>query len=152
MMTALDRGTRALGQIARRGQLGYVLLLTVVVTATAAAGAYYLERDEPGASIGTPVDALWWAATIVTTINSPLETVTFEGRVIGLLLRVFALAISGYLTATIAVYLLGRPQSTAEQAEASELAELRREVRRLGALLERRLPEGGRAGGRDRVA
>ena len=141
LLTTLNRGTRAIGHVARRGQFGYVILLTAIVTATAAAGAYYLERDEPGANIQTPGDAVWWAATLVTTMNSPYETVTFEGRVVGFLLRVFALGVSGYVTAVIAVYLLGAPRQEKEiKADQAEIRELHREIARLEALIERRLP------------
>lgn len=143
--TTLNRGTRALGRIAHRGQLGYVVLLTLVITVTSAAGAYYFERTEPNANILTAADAFWWAATIVTTINSPYETVTFEGRVIALLLRVFALSISGYLTAIIAAYLIGDKQAAeTDQAETDqiELRQLRLDVARLQTLIERRLADG----------
>ena len=137
IITSLNRGTRALGSVARRGQLGYVLLLTLVVTVTSGAGAYFFERTDPNANILNPGDALWWAAAIVTTINSPYETITFEGRVLALLLRVFALSISGYLTAIIAVYLLGDNQSAeSPEADGAELRRLRIEVARLRALLE----------------
>lgn len=132
LMTTLNRGSRALGQVVRQGQFGYVLLLMLLVTVTAAAGAYYFELNEPGATITTPGEAFWWAATLLTTMNSSLETITLEGRVIGLLLRFFALAASGYLTATIAVYLLG-PGQGPQQAEAdrAELREPRLQVARL---------------------
>jgi len=142
IVTGLNRGTRALGNIVRRGRFGYVLLLTLLVTVTSAAGAYYFERTEPGANILTPGDAFWWAATLVTTMNSPFETITFEGRVIGLLLRVFALAISGYLTAIIAVYLLGgKGPAEPTQPDPTELRQLCDEIARLERLIERRLPE-----------
>ncbi|HZS01560.1 MAG TPA: ion transporter [Chloroflexota bacterium] len=140
LLTTLNRGSRALGHIVRRGQLGYVLLLTVSVVATAAAGAYYLEHDEPGALIKTPGEAIWWAATLVTTMNSSLDTVTVEGQVVSLLLRVFALGVSGYVTAVIAVYLLGAPRQPEEGPDQPELAALRAEVAALRALVERRLP------------
>jgi voltage-gated potassium channel len=139
LLTALNRGTRALGHVVQRGQFGYVLLLTLIVVATAAAGAYYLEHDEPAALIRTPGDAVWWAATLVTTMNSPLETVTAEGMIVSLLLRVFALGVSGYVTAVIAVYLLGTPRPAQEHPEDAELAALRAEVAALRGLIERRL-------------
>jgi len=143
IITALNRGSRALGQVVQRGQLGYVLLLTLIVTLTAAAGGYNLERDEPGANIRTPGDAIWWAATMITTINSPLEPVTLEGRVLGLLLRIFAVSIIGYLTATFAVYLLGNPaRGDEQQRSATELQALTLKVERLEQLLEERLPKG----------
>ncbi len=136
LITTLNRGTRALGHIFVRGQLGYVLVLTMLVTLSAAAGAYYLEHDEPNTMLRSPGDALWWAATLVTTINSPLETVTVEGRLLGLLLRIFAIGITGYLTATIAVYLLGVPrQPSRDHATVAELRRLRRAVRHLEAMV-----------------
>ena len=140
LLTALNRGTRALGHVVQRGQFGYVVLLTLIVVASAAAGAYYLEHDEPNALIRTPGDAIWWAATLVTTMNSPLETVTFDGDLVSLLLRVFALGVSGYVTAVIAVYLLGTPPQERPHPEEAELAALRAEVASLRALVESRLP------------
>jgi voltage-gated potassium channel len=141
LLTTLNRGSRALGHVVQRGQLGYVLLLTICVVASAAAGAYYLEHDEPDAAIRTPGNAVWWAATLVTTMNSSLETVTIEGQIVSVLLRVFALGVSGYVTAIIAVYLLGTPRQPHEPpADTTELAALRAEVEALRALVERRLP------------
>jgi voltage-gated potassium channel len=157
VITTLNRGSRALAHVVQRGQLGYVLLLTVLVTMTAAAAVYYLEHDNPAAVVRTSGEAVWWAATIVTTINSPLEAVTFEGRVIGLLLRLFAVTVTGYLTAILAVFLIGRPPidesagsgngsandldrvkgTYAESTLATEVRALRRDVGALRATLAR---------------
>ncbi|MDQ3809601.1 MAG: ion transporter [Chloroflexota bacterium] len=139
LLTTLNRGGRALEHVARRGQLGYVLGLTLLVTAGGAAGVYFFESGEPDALIHTPGDALWWAATLITTVNSPLAVVTLEGRLVAMLLRVYALAVSGYITAVIAVQLFGLSQrdhaTDAHALEAlleemhllrNELAEVRR--------------------------
>jgi voltage-gated potassium channel len=145
LLTTLNRGGRALEHVVRRGQLGYVLGLTVLVTLAGAAGAYFFELGEPNALIRTPGDALWWAATLITTVNSPLAVVTLEGRVIGLLLRVYALGVSGYVTAVIAVQLFGLGQQD-QAIDPRALAELRDEVRSLRReLAEARLH--GRANG-----
>jgi voltage-gated potassium channel len=145
LMTTLNRGTRALEHVLRKGQLTYVLAAAALVTLTAAAGALYFERDAPSASIRTAGEALWWAATIITTINSPLEAVTLEGRIIAFMLRIFGLAFSGYLTAIIAVYLLGAvPGQDADrddEGQRAELQRLRADVARLEQLVEQRLPE-----------
>ncbi len=143
ILTTVNRGSRALGNIVQRGRFDYVLALTGVVTVTSGAGAYYFERTEPSANIRTPGDAFWWAATIVTTVNSPYETITLEGRVIALLLRVFGLAISGYLTAIIAAYLIGAKESAPEAsgATADALRELRLQVARLQNVIEQRASE-----------
>lgn len=140
--TALNRARNALGDIAGNNQFGYVAALTLLVTIVAAAGAYFFERASGGEEgITSFPEALWWAATVVSTINAQSEPATLEGRLIALALRVFGVAIIGYITAAIAVYLIGRPApaDTAGDASATdELRALRDEVRTIRRLLEER--------------
>lgn len=135
VLTTLNRGARALGTIVRRGELGYILGLTLLVTLTASGATFYFEQGAPGARITTVGDAIWWAFTLVTTINTGLEPVTLEGRIIGVLMRVFALAVSGYITAIIAVHLLGFGEVNDEAELAGEVRLMREELSRLRALL-----------------
>ncbi|MBI4499256.1 MAG: ion transporter [Chloroflexi bacterium] len=148
--TVLNRGIGAIGHVFERGEFGYVLLLAVAVTVTAAAGAYFLERGQPNATITSPGEALWWATTLMTTMGSNLEAVSVEARFIGLVLRVVALGISGYITATIAVYLLGvrSPGQRLPPQELEELRKLRRDVSRLVARPGRSRPGRNDRGGR----
>lgn len=140
VVTTFNRGTRALSDIVERGRFSYVVGLTIAVIVVAAASAYYFEVGEPGATIQSFGDALWWSSTLVTTMNSPLYVVTVEGRFIGLVVRVFALALSGYLTAILAVAWIGAqpaaPSKLPDPALAEELRRLRQEVARLRSLLE----------------
>lgn len=138
VVAGLNRGTRALGRFFEQNRFGYVLILTVIVTLTAGAGVYYLERDQAGSNITSVGDALWFAATVVTTINSPLEPVTLEGRVLAFLLRVFGLAVIGYITATIAVFLLGRPAEHEAEATREELRAIREQLAAIEAALRER--------------
>jgi voltage-gated potassium channel len=136
ILAVFNRGSRALGRIARRGQLGYVAALTVVVILTGAAGVFYFERSEHGASIKTIGDALWWSATVVTTINTSFEPSSLEGRIIGFLLRLFALGFTGYITALIAAYLLGyRGEGGFSERDRAEIRHLHREIAELRALI-----------------
>lgn len=129
IVTAANRATRSLQVLAAYARYRYVAAVTLIVAGSGAAGVYYFEATEQS-SIATIGDATWWAATTITTINSGLDPVTFEGRVIGVLLRIYGLAVSGYLTATIAVYLLGpRPESPEVAALRREVAELRAQAR-----------------------
>lgn len=109
--------------------------------AAAAAGAYYFEIGEPGSQMQTTGDALWWAATLGTTMGSPLTVVTLESRIIGMLLRIYPLGLSGYVTAVIAVQLFGA-QQPAPTDPGDALASLQREVH----LLRQELDEFKRAG------
>ncbi|MGH2449529.1 MAG: ion transporter [Chloroflexota bacterium] len=141
ILTGLNRGTRAIGTVIKRGGLGYVLALTGIVVLTAAAATYYFEQGQPGADIHTFGEALYWAATVVTTMSIGLEPQSVEGRVIAILLRIYALGIAGYLTAIIAAYLLGvtNPRTTvSESSHQRELRQLHDDVTRLSQMLARR--------------
>lgn len=71
LLGAINRSMRALAiGLGRRG-LGYLVLLTLLVTITGAAGMYRFELDAPGgpgfANYGT---AVWWTAMLLTTMGS----------------------------------------------------------------------------------
>jgi voltage-gated potassium channel len=137
ILAVFNRGTRALGHVARRGQLGYVAALTTIVILTGAAAVYYFEHGDAASSIKSIGDALWWSATVVTTINTGLEPSTLEGRIIGFLLRLFALGVTGYLTALIAAYILGfRDERGFGQNDRTEIQLLRAEIAELRAALQ----------------
>lgn len=139
---ALNRGGRALGHFARSSRYGYVVALTALVVLTSAAIVYYFERDASTTDLTSFGEALWWSATIVTTINAQLETVTVEGRIVGFLLRVFGMAVISYITATVAVFLLGRlPTEEGGRSQMDELRQLREDTARLRQLLESSLAE-----------
>ena len=134
-----NRAMRALREILRGRQFGYLVALTLLVVAASSAGIHVFERDQPEATIRTVGDAVWWAACTVTTINSEKYAVSLEGRVLAVLLRVYAVAIFGLLTANIASYLVGKRQAEAAAAAAASgppetgdgMAALVEEVRRL---------------------
>ncbi len=134
-----NRAMRALREILRGRQFGYLVALTLLVVAASSAGIHVFERDQPDATIRTVGDAVWWVACTVTTVNSEKYAVSPEGRVLAVLLRIYAVAIFGLITANIASYLVGKRQAEAAAAatavgalEAGDgLAALVEEVRRL---------------------
>jgi voltage-gated potassium channel len=111
VLAAINRGMRSLTIAFRRRGLGYLLMLTVVITATGAAGMYRFELDAPGGP-GFPdyTSALWWTAMLLTTMGSDYWPQTAEGRILCLLLAIYALAVFGYLTAAVAAYFVGKDQ------------------------------------------
>ena len=119
LVGGLNRGLRSLQAVFRGRSALYLSLLTLLVTLLGAGGTLLLERAAPGSDIATFGDALWWSATLVTTVNSDLDPVTGWGRVVGWLLRVYAVAVFGYLTASIARYLVGEVDRPAPALTAS---------------------------------
>lgn len=129
VVSSLNRGMRALGASLGRRGFGYVAALTALVIVAGAAGMYAFESGVPG-GLETYGEALWWTTMIMTTLGSQYWPETFEGRVLCIFLALYAFAIFGYVTATLATYFIGRDAASidAEVAGARELSELRREV------------------------
>jgi voltage-gated potassium channel len=109
VLAAINRSMRTLAITFRQRGLGYVVLLTCIVTATGAAGMYQFELDARGGpgfeDYGT---ALWWTAMLLTTMGSDYWPRTPEGRILCLLLATYAFAVFGYVTAAIAAYFVGK--------------------------------------------
>ena len=140
VVSSLHRGMRAFGATMSRRGFGYVAGLTLLVTVVGAAGMYAFEGDGPNPtglhSYGT---ALWWTAMIMTTLGSEYWPQTPEGRVLCFLLSVYAFAVFGYATATLASFFLGQDAANTQAGVAAtgqiallqaEVATLREELRR----------------------
>lgn len=139
---SMNRSMRALGRTAERRGVAYVVLLTLIVTFAGAAGMYAFEAsvsDTPSAPRSYPT-ALWWTGMIMTTMGTEYWPKTVEGRVLAMLLSLYAFAVFGYMTAAIASYFIGRDAEEEDgelagrdalQALQVEIAALRSEVRAL---------------------
>jgi voltage-gated potassium channel len=132
VVSSLNRGMRALRATLERRGFGYVVLLTVLVVFAGAAGMFAFENEIPG-GLGDYGEAVWWTAMIMTTLGSEYWPQTLEGRVLAFILALYAFAIFGYVTATLATFFVGRDAESneAELAGAGELAALREEIRAL---------------------
>ena len=131
---SLNRGMRALGGTMNRRGMGYVLGLTLLVTLAGAAGMYAFENQNPsGRGLNDYGTALWWTAMVMTTMGSEYWPQTAEGRVLCLLLSLYAFTMFGYVTATLASYFIGRDAESpeAEVAGAKAVESLRDEIRAL---------------------
>lgn len=131
VVAGANRSMNALRRTMGRRGLGYVLALTVIICLLGALGMRAFEADGPnGAAFGSFGDALWCTAMILTTMGSQAWPATGEGRVLALLLSIYAFAVFGYVAATLASYFVGRDQE-AVQPNTRELRQLRREIRLL---------------------
>lgn len=112
LLGAMNRSMRTLALGFRRRGLGYLVVLTAIVAVTGAAGMYRFELDAPGgpgfADYGT---ALWWTAMLLTTMGSDYWPRTPEGRLLCLVIAIYAFAVFGYVTAAIAAYFVGQDKN-----------------------------------------
>lgn len=108
LLGTINRGVRGLTLGFRRRGAGYVILLSLFVAATGAAGMYRFELDVSGGP-GFPdyATALWWTAMLLTTMGSDYWPRSPEGRVLCFFLALYAFAVFGYVTAAIAAYFIG---------------------------------------------
>lgn len=149
LVTSLNRGMRAIGKTLGRRGIGYVIALTTIVTFAGAAGMYAFESPAAlreagveGSGLATYGEAVWWTAMIMTTLGSDYWPQTAEGRLLGWLLALFAFAIFGYITATIASYFVGQDTGVGavlaqpDGAVRDELGALRAEVAALRQQIE----------------
>jgi voltage-gated potassium channel len=160
LVSSLNRGMHALGASLSRRGFGYVIALTVLgrvckltmdprhssirlfrkaasellckhalVTFAGAAGMYAFENGAHS-GLNSYGEALWWTAMVMTTMGSQYWPQTVEGRVLCVFLALYAFAVFGYVTATLATFFVGRDAENdeAELAGAKQLAALREEV------------------------
>lgn len=138
IVSSLNRGMRALGRTLGRRGAPYVVMLTLLVTLAGAAGMYAFE-NEPTRQQGFAgfADALWWTAMIMTTMGSAYWPQTDAGRVLCVLLSLYAFAVFGYVTALLASFFVGRDVETGE-LRGNEVRQLLEEIRTLRAALDLR--------------
>ena len=101
------RGSSATLALLRRRRLGQLALISAMVVLIGAALGFILEQGAPGAQLRTFGDALYWSATIVTTVGSELYPVTPGGRILAFFLMLYAVGVFSYFIASIATVFVG---------------------------------------------
>jgi len=135
---------------------GRITLYTVGSAAllifTSALASLDAERHEPGSSIRTFGQALWWALTTFTTVGyGDTFPVSREGRFIAALLMIGGVALAGVVTATLAswiVSLVDEENAEQEAATQAQVAALQQQVDELSERIDRLLEvhDSGRRG------
>ncbi len=117
----------------------YVAAATLTILAVSAAAMHDVERGARDANITSFGDALWWAATTVTTVGyGDRYPTTTAGRLIAVALMLVGIALLGVLTASVAAWFVGRLQDVqaAEERTESTLADVLAELQHLRARLD----------------
>src|SRR4051794_1680610 len=92
-----------------RARLVFLLLATIVIDVVATALMYLLERDAPGSDFDDVGEALFWTSTQLTTVSSQMANpVTTLGRVLDVVLQVWAISVVAMLAASLAAFLRAR--------------------------------------------
>jgi len=116
----------SLGRTMQRRGFVYVIALTAIVTFAGAAGMLAFENHSRGIeNYGT---ALWWTAMIMTTMGSAYWPETPEGRILCIVLALYAFTVFGYVTATLASFFVGRDKEIDKEEGKVSLNELRDEI------------------------
>ena len=112
---------------------------------TSALATLDAERHEPGTSIRTFGQALWWALTTITTIGyGDTVPVSTEGRFIVALLMIGGVALIGVVTATLAswiVSLVEEENAEQEAATQAQVADLQQQISELSERIDRLLED-----------
>ena len=136
LVTSANRGFDTAARILGRRGIGYLLAATLVVLFLGAAGMASFESPAALRAAGVPAtgatgaagavgavgaglanygEALWWTAMMLTTIGTGYTPVTVEGRILGFLIAIWAIAVFGYLVATLASHFVGTERPVADE-------------------------------------
>jgi voltage-gated potassium channel len=75
------------------------------------------ERGQPGATINSVGDGLWWAITTLTTVGyGDIYPTTTEGRFIAVGLMVSGICVLGVISATVAAWFVRITQNDSEKS------------------------------------
>jgi voltage-gated potassium channel len=126
-------GLRFAQRLFGRRKFHYTALVALAVVFIGAFGVYLAESDTNKA-VGSFGDALWWAFVTVTTVGyGDVSPVTFEGRIIAVILMLTGIGVIGIFTASVASYFFEQ-----DQADTAELiARMEAIERKLDLLLNR---------------
>ncbi len=127
----LARGAAGLRQIMGPYRGAYVLTIGLMAVLMSAVLVALFERGGDGSIKGFG-DALWWAATTVTTVGyGDKFPVTAEGRAVAVFLMVIGIALFGTLTAGIAAYFVQGDAAPEKGVTTEELMEKLKDLEEL---------------------
>lgn len=133
LYASFRRSLRALGLTLQRRGFQYVAAATVIVIFAGAAGMYAFERTAGEDNFKSYAESVWWTAMLITTIGPEFWPATVEGRILCLVLSVYAITVFGYIAATLASHFIGRDATQAVRP--ADVKDLQQTVDRLTELM-----------------
>jgi voltage-gated potassium channel len=139
LAVVIDVLQRAVGHTIRGKVIVYTICGALVLIYAGSLAILQVERGQPGATITSFGNAVWWAITTVTTVGyGDLSPVTTMGRVVAVALMIGGITLVGVVTATLASWIVQRVAEediANEAATRAQIEELRQEIRRLAKSL-----------------
>jgi hypothetical protein len=92
-----------------RARLTFLMVATLLVDAVATAAMFMLEHDNPRSGFDDLGGALFWVSAQLTTVSSQMPNpVTTPGRVIDIVLSIWAITVAATLAAALAAFFRAR--------------------------------------------
>jgi hypothetical protein len=92
-----------------RARLTFLAAATLVVDAVATLAMYTLEHDDPRSGFDDVGGALFWVSAQLTTVSSEMPNpVTTPGRVLGIVLSIWAITVAATLAGSLAAFFRAR--------------------------------------------
>ncbi|HEX2051551.1 MAG TPA: potassium channel family protein [Actinomycetota bacterium] len=125
---ALDAGH----DVVRRHKLHYALLVTAIVCCASAGLVVVFEDGAEEANIESYAEALWWAATTITTVGyGDTFPTTAAGRGVGVFLMLVGIGVFGLLAGSLASFFVERHEEEDIDPRVEEITERLERIERI---------------------
>ncbi len=115
------KGRRNIFKFVEKTHLNYILFTLILIVAASTIAVLVLESS-PTDEINTPLDALWYVVSTVTTVGyGDIVPVSPGGKVLGIILMIIGVGFFSLLTATLSSYFMRDMES--EEKELKEQVE-----------------------------
>lgn len=107
-VAGIGRALDELSLMLRGKAFVYLVMITILVVLLGAGVVLQLDRSHANTPFANYGDALWWAATVITTMNNSDDPVSAWARVVAVAMRIYAVGVFTYLTGAVASYYVGK--------------------------------------------
>ncbi|WP_070972169.1 ion transporter [Vibrio sonorensis] len=126
------------------GTFSLVSIVSILIAIFGAIAVLQFERGVDGSNIHNAHDALWWAFVTITTVGyGDLYPVTYEGRIIAVILMTAGVGLFGTFTGFVSTWFVEDEKSHKGKPLVSELkdevSELKQEISDLKTLLQKQI-------------